>query len=381
MYFITLIVGESIIRKQEYRKDENIKVIRWAALSGLLFFFGLRGFIGWDWYNYYPAFNSVPKLFSPNGELFTATDYNSGFVIYISFLKSIWNNYHFLIFISTLIDLIILNVVIKRYSKYSYAFAILLFIVMGGFYLETDLIRNSKGIMLFLLSLKYVKERKLLPFLLLNIAGSMFHLSSILYLPLYFFLTKKIKKEIVIGIFITGLIITLIQLEYIRPFLTWITNLLGEKFVYLLEKYLELSNYSTGYGLTIGLLERLLTSSLIIIYYDKLTDSNDYNRIFINSFIVYFIIFFFFSEIKIIPIRVGGLFSFSYWILYPALLEVISNRNNRRLIIVFFMLYALIKIAGMTDNILYRYVNTLLGKDNYIERLEVFDKAHSTLFK
>ncbi|MEE4114821.1 MAG: EpsG family protein [Marinilabiliaceae bacterium] len=380
LFYVLLIVLEVLVNRQETGLKRNRAVIRWLSIGGLLFFFGFRGLIGWDWFHYYPEFEAIPNIFRFSSDVFETSFYNKGFTLYISLSRTLCNNYFFFTFISTLVDLVILNELLKRFSRYYYALACLLFIVMGGFYMETDLIRNAKGIMLFILSIRYIQERKPLPFFLLNIAGLFFHLSSVIYLPMYFILNANIKRNVFVIVFLAGLFITLLQLEYIRPFLAWLAGMLGEDFTELLEKYLEISEYSTSYGLTIGLVERILTTGLVIIYYYRLLDANPDNRIFINSFFIYLIIFFFFSEIKIIPIRVGGLFSYSYWLLYPALLQVIKIKNNRSLVIGFIIIYSLIKIEGMTDNILYRYKNILFGKENYIERKEIFDRSYDTLF-
>jgi hypothetical protein len=381
LYYIVLFFIEHFTKKDGPHSVVNRQIIIAAAVLGILFFFGLRGLIGWDWTIYYPAFKSIPPLFSLNAAAFSVTRYEPGFVIYISLIKLIWSNYSFFIFICTLIDLVILIAIIKQFSRFSYALSCLVFIVMGGFYLETDLLRNAKSIMLFLLSLKYLKERRIVPFYILNILGCLFHFSSLFYLPLYFFLHKTIPKKVVIAIFIAGLIIFLLKVEYILPLITKVAKTLGETATESLQKYLKDPLYSSGYGLTIGLAERVMTAILIIIYYDKLIEQNRDNILFINSFVLFFIFFFFFAEIKIIPIRVGGLFYPSYWILYPALYKVIVNKNNRAIFLAFIFVYALVKVAGMTDTILYRYDNTLFGAESFDSRMEIFQSTSGYFLK
>jgi hypothetical protein len=350
-------------------------------LIGIVLFFGLRGFIGWDWTTYYPTFKTIPALFSLKGTVFTETRYEPGFVVYISVIKTIWNNYFFFVFIGTFIDIVILIAIIRQFSGYSYSLVCLVFIVMGGFYLETDLMRNAKSIMLFLLSLKYLKERRILPYYMLNILGCLFHFSSLIYLPLYFFLHKIVSRKAVIVIFIIGTVIFLLRVEYIVPIVRKVASFMGENTTIALNKYLKDSLYSSGYGLTVGFAERMITSSLMIIYYDKILKKKDSNVLFINSFIIYFIFFFYFAEVRIIPIRVGGLFAFSYWILYPAILEVIENRNNKSLFLTFIFIYSLVKIAGMTDTILYRYDNVLFKGQSYETRQKIFDKTSPYFLK
>jgi hypothetical protein len=381
VYFILLFITEYLVRKQAAHSDTNIKIIRWAGLVGLLFFFGLRGFIGWDWTIYYPAFKSVPDLFSSVEGIYTRTRFEVGFVAYMSVIKSIWNNYHFFIFVNTLLDILILNLILKQFSRISFSISCLLFVIMGGFYLETDLLRNAKSIMLFLLSLQYIRDRKIVPFFILNIVGCMFHISAVLYLPLYFFMHRIIPRKIVLTIFLVGIFIFLIQFEYVRPLLKEIASLLGERYTVILNKYLSSEMYSSGYGITIGFIERIITSALIIIYYNIIIKQNRHNILFINGYILFFIIFFYFSEIKIIPVRVGMLFSFGYWIIYPAIFKAIEKINNRIIFIFFIFIYSLIKIAGMTDNLLYRYTNILFGQDDILGRQKIFDSVKEFLLK
>ena len=381
VFFIMLTVTEHLLMKRQGNLTVDMQIIRWISIISLIFFFGLRGFEGWDWTLYYPAYKDLPPLLSFRAGLFTSTRFEHGFVVLMAAVKSIWSNYHFFVFISTLIDILILNEILKRYSKYSFSFSCLLFIIMGGFYLETDLLRGAKSIMLFLLSVKYIEERKILPYYLLNIAACLFHISALIFLPLYFVLNKKISRKTVIIIFIAGLTIFLLRIQYIRPFLAWISSGSDSRFAELINKYLENPSFATGYGITIGLFERIVTFTLIIIYYEKLIKKNSINLIFLNCFILYFIIFFYFSEMKIIPVRVGSLFSFSYWILFPALVEVIQNRNNKAVLVSCFFIYSLIKITGMTDNILYRYVNVLFTHDDVISRLKVFESSAGILIK
>lgn len=375
LYFIFLYFLELQVNKQDLNIANNNLMIRLLAGGGLLLFFGFRGFIGWDWTIYFPAFKGTPGIFSLASDSFAASRYEPGFIVLMSAFKTISGNYHFFIFFNTLADLVILFAFLKQFSKVSLSLSCLLFIVMGGFYLETDLLRNAKSIMLFLLSLKYLRDRRFMPYLILNLIGCMFHFSSLIYIPLYIFLHKQISRKTVSIIFAVGILLYLLQIEYIRPFIIKLSNVVGERNSEIIWKYLNNELYSVSYGITIGFIERLITCSLILIYYYKLISENRNNILFINSYVLYFIFFFYFAEIKIIPVRVGGLFYFSYWILLPLILSIINNKNNKILFLSYIFIYSLVKISGMSDNILYRYKSVLFTKDNYEKRLEVFESS------
>ena len=95
LYFVLLIILEAIINKQEASLNRNKTIIRWASIGGLLFFFGFRGLIGWDWFHYYPEFEEIPNLFHFRSDVFESSFYNRGFTLYISFIKIFSNNYFF----------------------------------------------------------------------------------------------------------------------------------------------------------------------------------------------------------------------------------------------------------------------------------------------
>ena len=129
-----------------------------------LFFFGLRGFVGWDWHSYYPLFESIPSLFHLSSSEFDTSELiEPGYIIYVAFVKLFTDNYHVFIFISVLIDFLLLHKIFKRYNR-NVAFAFALFI---GFSLTTEinLLRNIKAILIFLLALPYIRERRILPYM------------------------------------------------------------------------------------------------------------------------------------------------------------------------------------------------------------------------
>ena len=127
------------------------------SLLLLILFFGLRGYIGYDWYSYKPNFDkmvTIGELLKGNTQVLHS-GYELGFQIYTSFIKTLTNNYFIYNFINVSVDFIILYFVIKRFSKYP-ILSLLLFFGIYGVALEIDMIRNAKSIMLFLLSIKYI---------------------------------------------------------------------------------------------------------------------------------------------------------------------------------------------------------------------------------
>ena len=171
-----------IIEKISERKRIGESFFIFSLLL-LILFFGLRGYIGYDWYSYKPNFDkmvTIGELLKGNTQVLYS-GYELGFQIYTSFIKTLTNNYFIYNFINVSVDFIILYFVIKRFSKYP-ILSLLLFFGIYGVALEIDMIRNAKSIMLFLLSIKYIEERKILNFGVLNILGILFLPVLLLYI-------------------------------------------------------------------------------------------------------------------------------------------------------------------------------------------------------
>jgi hypothetical protein len=367
----------------EFRKinrQQSTRSVRVLTIAGFLFFFGLRGFIYSDWYSYYPFFEEIGTLW--DGNMLPPAGYNKeiGFVIYSAIIKSIFPNYFFWVFISCLIDILILNAVFKRYVKY-YVLAFIVFFVLGGCLIEINLMRNIKAIFLFIISIKYIQERRFVPFLLLTMLAISFHISAIVYIPMYFLLHRKYSKTLLWATFIVGNIIFLLQIEYVQPMLIFLGDLLGGRITVLINGYLANNMYNYHYGFSIGYFERALTYMLVMLCYNRLLQQNKTNLIFINAYVLYFFFFFFCSEIKVITERLPFLFIFSYWILYPQLFEMVKLRMNKLVVLPVFMLFFSLKIAMGNSNLFAKYDNLLFGIKSYEERKELFETYGKELVK
>jgi len=382
-YILLIVFLLAIAAIEIFIKFDKKSIQLLNSIAGLTFilFFGFRGLIGWDWHSYFPFYKALPTIFQFNS---MERIYEPGFCLFASLIKTINPSYHFFIFINTLIDFILLHIFYKRYlPPYLYAFAFAIFIVMGGLVFELDLLRNIKGLLLFLVSIRYIENRKIIPFLILNLIGLSFHWSSIIFFPLYFFIHKKIDLRALIAVAIIGNIIYLFQIEFIKPFVQFIAGFLGETVQIKTEIYMNASILNEAYGITIGYIERLFTTILVLFYYHKLTEKSGANTIFINSFFIFFVFFFYFSELSILVSRLARLFCFSYWIIWPALIDC-SNNTVKYMLFVSLAIYSNLKIARATNNVFYKYDNVIYGyhqefkeRENTFKKNELFLKQNN----
>lgn len=366
--FLLLGGAVDVFGKNE-RKKHMLFVFSIILLIGFL---GLRGFIGWDWWAYYPSYNNLPNGFN----------YEIGYEIWSNIFYKIGLSYHHFTFINTVADILILAYVLKKYSKYP-IFSMFLFLAVQGLSFEVDLLRNAKAVLLFIISIQFIKERKLIPFLILNILGMTFHMSSVIYLPMYFILNKNYSRKIVFPLIILGNIYYLFDTKLFIHILEYMSSVLPAAVGGKITSYLSI--IPQNYKLPIGTLyfERLVTFIMVFFFLHKEKNhrekENPYSLIMENSFYIFYLIFLFTSEFFIASTRIGILFIYANWFLWG---DIIENLRDTKIKAAVFLIAVLIggnRIYNHFDfngnKILYRYENIITDHKSYEEKMKDLGRA------
>lgn len=366
--FLLLGGAVDVFGKNE-RKKHMLFVFSIILLIGFL---GLRGFIGWDWWAYYPSYNNLPGGFN----------YEIGYEIWSNIFYKIGLSYHHFTFINTVADILILAYVLKKYSKYP-IFSMFLFLAVQGLSFEVDLLRNAKAVLLFIISIQFIKERKIIPFLILNILGMTFHISSVIYLPMYFILNRNYSRKIILPLIILGNIYYLLDTKLFIHILEYMSSVLPAAVGGKITSYLSI--IPQNYKLPIGTLyfERLVTFIMVFFFLHKEKGSrekeNQYSLIMENSFYIFYLIFLFTSEFFIASTRIGILFIYANWFLWG---DIIENLRNTKIKAAVFLIAVLIggnRIYNHFDfngnKILYRYENIITDHKSYEEKMKDLGRA------
>lgn len=366
--FLLLGGAVDVFGKNE-RKKHMLFVFSIILLIGFL---GLRGFIGWDWWAYYPSYNNLPGGFN----------YEIGYEIWSNIFYKIGLSYHHFTFINTVADILILAYVLKKYSKYP-IFSMFLFLAVQGLSFEVDLLRNAKAVLLFIISIQFIKERKIIPFLILNILGMTFHISSIIYLPMYFILNRNYSRKIILPLIILGNIYYIFDTKLFIHILEYMSYVLPAAVGGKITSYLSI--IPQNYKLPIGTLyfERLVTFIMVFFFLHKEKNhrekENPYSLIMENSFYIFYLIFLFTSEFFIASTRIGILFIYANWFLWG---DIIENLRNIKIKVAVFLIAVLIggnRIYNHFDfngnKILYRYENIITDHKSYEEKMKDLGRA------
>ncbi len=371
-YVIVFIILLYLYTK-ERKGDEKAQLL---AFGVLLCFIGLRGFIYSDWISYYYFFENLPTLTGLQYDSLYSDGYEFGFVLYSSIIKTVCSNYFFWVFVNTLIDLLVIYWFFRKYST-SVVMSFILFVTFMGLSIEFNLYRNSKAMSLFLLSIPYLKERKALPYFLLNLGGCLFHLSAFLFLPLYFLLHKRIPKFVVWVTFFIVNILLFCHVSITADLFTLLSPLLGiEAMSDKLANYLIQGEM---YGLSFGYIERTVSFIVFALLYNRMANRNANHVIFYNCYFLYYILFNLFIDVKVFADRIPLLFVFSYWILYANMLTSIHNKHNKLIMLVLLLLLCFAKIVTSNRNIMAMYDNVLWGILPIEQRESIFETSMDDL--
>jgi hypothetical protein len=345
--------------------------VRYSGMLVFFVFFGFRGYLDTDFAVYEPLYQISPTLSDSRGIGRFFSDINEdyilkiepGFKVILVLLKSISPDYFFLQIVSSLIDVLFLNYFFKKYSP-QYILGFIMFFIFSGLLIEINLIRNSKAIFLFVYSLQFIKERNAAKFFICNGIGLLFHSSAIFFFPLYFFLHKKIPAAFVWGTFILGNILYLGQVKFITPIVIEIGNLLGGFYALMAEGYSKNSMYSSGYGITIGYLEKALAFILFYKFYDRIGEYiNDEKllNIFFNLLFIFTTTYLYLSEFSVLIDRITTLFAVAYWILFPYLYAILDRVFKITFTFVL-LVFGILKMAKSNNFIIRKYENILWDK-------------------
>ena len=377
--YIVVILVLFYLAYAEGRTDDNLRKNKLINIASaiLVLFFGLRGFIQSDFQNYYPWFEELPTLWDSGWAETFAENYEPGFVLYSVFCKSIVPNYFFWIFVSSLIDILLLRKIFERYSvNVCLSFAI--YFAIGAIIMEFNLMRNIKAILILILATRYIQERRFGRYLFCIFLAMLFHVMAIIFVPLYFVLDRKWPKTILWGIFITCMAVLLLRIKFLSPILLFAAGFLGGEYAVMVDMYFASGMLESSYGISFGLIERVFTFILIVYFYDKWEDKTGNRYIFPNMTIAYFMCFSLLSEMSVLLERFAYFFALSYCIFYPDLLKTLQIYSNKVLLVVYMFLVFTLKIAQQTQAVVCRYDNLLFGIESFEERLSTLDTFNAS---
>lgn len=209
---ISLIMGLAALLLWQYPSKLNKKIYCIIITFQWIFLSGLRHLsVGADTINYYNIYkrtsltswkNTFKKFIDIYFKDMEGKD--PGYTLFEKITQIITgNNYQVYLVLIALLFFIPFGIWIYKNSKEPCISALIFSCLFWAFFGITGHRQTIATTLVLLIGYKFIKERKLWPFLFLCIIAGTIHKSSFFFLPFYFFAYKKITRNYLICLFIT----------------------------------------------------------------------------------------------------------------------------------------------------------------------------------
>lgn len=344
------------------------------AVAVFYIFFAFRGYVYSDWISYAKTieeveFSDIFNIWNPKDP---AVFHEPGFTLLCWLCSLVTRQYAFLVIVVTTIDLWLFLRFLKKWDIENIAFAFMLFFSFGGVGIMFNLMRNQLAIFIFMNSLVYLYERKPAPYFLLCGLALCFHLSSIVFFPLYFFAHRKFNRWVIAGLFLAFFVFYISHISIVQPLLgiMGLGGAVGEK----ADMYTSLFTSSRPLSPT-GTIEKFGLIALIFLYYDELNERIKYFPVLVNCLLAYFFMYYMLAEFKVLSGRLACLFQFTYWIIWIYIIQVLELPNNRKLLAGTLFLYCIYINVQAYNTPIQQYDNILFGAKSQNERLRIMQSS------
>lgn len=302
----------------------------------LFLFMGLRYGVGQDYFfTYVPIYEQV--VFTG-----TASNIEIGYLWLNQFLSFFFSDYAMLFMVTAFI---FVGFSIGACSQYNSSWILMIYVFFaGGFYLYSfNVMRQCIVISIFYYSLRFIRERKTWLYFLLNGLAACFHVTALLFLPLYFILDKRFKSWQYLILIIIGFALRLVAPQILSVLLA------GTKY----------ENYLTGYYQDSSKLinvSQILNIIIFAIYFRHVKKDNSDKKaiIFLN---IHFIGLFTTIFMGVIPLvfRITTMFYLVQFLSVPYFINNYCIKKQKKL----YMILA-VGIYGLL------FLNTLITNGNNI---------------
>lgn len=203
-----------------------------------------------------------------------------------------------------------------------------LLIYFCHFFISQELIQIRAGVAggFFLLSLQSLYQRKMWKYLSFIVAGTLFHTSLLLTLPLYFLNTKSINKYFYLGILIVGYVVCIFKIEFLAFIFKIVT--LG-RWQQQYEGYMDITDSLAPVSIfSFQQLLKLGCICLIMIKLDLIAPHCRQVYLWLKIMIISLALVPLLHENSVIALRVRDVFGIVEIFLFPLLVYVFTKRQQ-----------------------------------------------------
>lgn len=236
-----------------------------------------------------------------------------------------------LMFIYAFLSIYIKWKAIEEYSSYP-ALSFTVFISDLMLLHECTQIRAGVAVSLFLLSMKSLYNRDLKKYCLWTVIASLFHISSLLMLPIYFINKNKINRKLWIGMLFCGYFLVVFHFNPMLIAAKFIKGYIGNKLI----EYTSENNSGnfTANVFSLYTLSKLFILLILIWKVDLVLKSNKYAVIFIKIQCISIFSLCFFSQNLAAALRISEFYTVIDILLFPLIVSTIKEKVAARVLLI-----------------------------------------------
>lgn len=365
IYYIACFVFLFFSLIEFYTKNEKLRKATFiSATIFFILFWAPRGYLFSDWKNYEPLLNQVSSC--PWTRLTTIEGYEPGFLVLLKVTSLFLNNYLFFQFIYSTACIVALHVIFYKISPFP-SVSWLIFFLTGLELFGT--IRNFIAVLIFYSALIFISEKKLIHYFAAIFLACLFHISALIFFPLYFLINREYNRKFLAIILFCGVVCYIFAFS---PF-----DLLLEFFKLFSPKFASYfaGHYSDSFiPRSLGRLIWGCVGFVVLFFWNQIKTNNKCFIIIANLLLTNLFISFFLNSNGEIQRRGMMLFVLSYSLIIPMTLN--TNVSILKNFMKFIILLCIIKIPGAYSNFRFYYENHLFQRSimSYDERLELLEE-------
>lgn len=309
--FMAILVMLVFVEFNLQNHNHRTKYIFVFALTLFTLFVGLKGWTGMDVMMYFEDYRDTPTL----GEFISGhyskdwyTDFEQGYHVFEVVCKTLGMSFWQFQFVYVLIDAIVLYYFFKRETNYC-VLALLIYFIWWGWVFHAEQLRNANSVLLFMLSLRYVREKQVFSYILLNLLGMTFHTTSLFYIIAYPLLRITLTKNQLFWIFSVVMLIFVFRIKFINIILSGLYTYGGQHIASKIQKYYINIVYADSYY-NFGMRKIIVSFAYVMFFFmpNYFKVGKNIDNVIKNVFVIYFILVFSLCEIRVLQDRASSLF-------------------------------------------------------------------------
>lgn len=325
--------------QEVYRNEEKkSSLVIWFIAIWMIIVVGFRGNVGAD----YPVYRSFYSLYFPMidyselvDKMFfrkSLLDVEWMYVMLNKFVFFFGGPFQSFTFVSACISIGIKLWVYQKNSAYP-VFSVLLLFIPGFFIADSGHMRQALGMTMCILSYQFIKQRKLIWYLVCIYIAYGFHKSAVIFLPAYWLVLIPLNSNRIFYAIISCIILSPFQIYNL------FSGFLGS---------LNLQEVSNGYNGYIGYEDKassfmdgtMILNSFLLIMYDKIACKRVWYYEYLRNILVFGVcLYFIFRDNPVFSTRLVGVYAGFSSLVIPNLIYGIDKVNTRRFWHFFFVCF------------------------------------------